>query len=726
MASWLICSAHAKVGAFYVAVAGFGSLSPTVSSPGSITPESPTSPRSPASPNTVILKRPTSSWVTIEKSNLDVQGDMRAKRFLQYSDLQLKTDISDILGALQFVTQLSGKKYFWKKSDVESERQVDRRQFVLGFIAQEVQRVLPELVEETSEGYLAVKYSEFVPILIEALKQQAREVDTWSSRVEAISAEFDTSHRILLDELRQLSTQLAIPRGSSSTSTTSTSHSDSDSDSGDEPNSTKPIPQSPRVVPRKAPEAVTAITTTPTSPPRVKRNGPKRHAKPVMLPSLDDEDSDGGDEAADEASESCPPEVIKSTPSAHKLQPDVSRLDPDRMSPFLGPASSNPTKSTQDSGPTLFERLRSFSNRLTRRKTSKPAPVVEAPPDVKAEVAQQSQKQPMTKLKKGLIGLSIATIILALIASALAIYFIVWAKPSPTTLPDLPPVQPTNWRERNIAVNSGLEEDPSLATVEARDIAYWEGDFIRTPYSLPKKRPVYDPDTWPLVSNASLYFDAGKWGARMTIAPRNATLNETGLYSARYAAQVINMTYLGLQITDGAVDPYTKQPDPTHYVCGMNVSVWFSWAYASPLNETNPNLLNSSYDWTNQTFPQLLLEVMTLKTASGYIYPSQRYNMTSQIVDLLNGNISTWDWHQLRLLIPIRFHQWPRFLAVRMSSTLIGSIFFDLVEARIVPCTFYDASQGIAYSSDIGKRSAETDERQIRGAAAAGGSTTAA
>eukprot|EP01122_Echinamoeba_exundans_P013091 TRINITY_DN5659_c0_g1_i1.p1 TRINITY_DN5659_c0_g1~~TRINITY_DN5659_c0_g1_i1.p1 ORF type:complete len:925 (+),score=158.16 TRINITY_DN5659_c0_g1_i1:239-3013(+) len=709
------------------------SYSPTVSSPGSNTPESPGSaPRSPLSPNSP-PKRPTpSAWVTIEKSNLDVQGDLRARRFLQYSDLQLKTEISDIVGALQFVTQLSGKKYYWRGSESQNLSQVDRRQFVLGFIAQEVQRVLPELVEETTEGYLAVKYSEFVPILIEALKQHAKEVDDWANRVETISQEFEQSHRILLDDLRSFSTHLAIPRGSSSTSTTSTSDSapsDSDDDDNDN-NSNRPIPQSPRVL-QRGPQTVATTTTTnppqtsattPLQTPTAKRKTPKkRFAKPVMMPMYGDSDSEeddaAADDAADEASETASvPEVVRSTSAVELTRPNsVAKLDRSRMSAFENPAdaarvSNGATKQilSPDSDPIEEPEEESFFQRLRKigRKKSKPKPDTSdavKPPSASAAAAAAPKKK-MSTLKKVLIISTVFTVLSALIAAALAVYFLVWAKPNPSIIPELPPVNPVAWRERNNFQNPGLEEDPATAPPEEREIAYWEGDFIRTQYDplvTAKRATQPTGGSWPLVSNASLYFDSGRWGARMTIAPRNLTLNESLIYSPRYAAQVVNMTYLGLQITGGYVDPLTGQPDPTHYVCGMNVSVWVNWIYTSPLNETNPNLLNDTYDWTNQTRPTLKFEVMTLKVAQGYINPLQRYNTTRVDVDLVRGNLTDYDWHQIRAVVPIRYREWPKFLAMKMSSTFIGSVFFDLVEAKIVPCTYFDSSLGITYSSEM-------------------------
>jgi hypothetical protein len=102
--------------------------------------------------------------------SLDVQGVVRAQGFVQYSDIRLKTNVEDIMDALQIVSQLQGKRYQWKDGcNMEEELTGGRK--VIGLIAQEVKRVLPEVVVSDRNGYLAVNYADLVPLVIEALKQ---------------------------------------------------------------------------------------------------------------------------------------------------------------------------------------------------------------------------------------------------------------------------------------------------------------------------------------------------------------------------------------------------------------------------------------------------------------------------------------------------------------------------------------------------------------------------
>ena len=53
----------------------------------------------------------------------------------------------------------------------------------VGVIAQEVEAVLPEVVITRDSGYKAVKYEKIVPLLIEAIKDQQKQIDELKSKL---------------------------------------------------------------------------------------------------------------------------------------------------------------------------------------------------------------------------------------------------------------------------------------------------------------------------------------------------------------------------------------------------------------------------------------------------------------------------------------------------------------------------------------------------------------
>lgn len=101
---------------------------------------------------------------------ITAQGDITA---YYTSDINLKTKIETITGALAKVTTLSGITFNWNEK-AQGKDQIRRE---AGVIAQQIQEVLPEAVVERENGNLAVRYEQLVPLLIEAIKELKAEVD---------------------------------------------------------------------------------------------------------------------------------------------------------------------------------------------------------------------------------------------------------------------------------------------------------------------------------------------------------------------------------------------------------------------------------------------------------------------------------------------------------------------------------------------------------------------
>lgn len=82
----------------------------------------------------------------------------------QSSDLRFKKDIVEVDGALNDILNLRGVTYYWKDENKDQSKQ-------MGLIAQEVEKVFPEVVETDASGYKSVAYQNLVAPLIEAIKE---------------------------------------------------------------------------------------------------------------------------------------------------------------------------------------------------------------------------------------------------------------------------------------------------------------------------------------------------------------------------------------------------------------------------------------------------------------------------------------------------------------------------------------------------------------------------
>jgi len=106
--------------------------------------------------------------------NLEVSGSIRASAaLLSNSDERLKENIYPIDNALSRLSSIEGVYFDWKKG---GDRQV-------GVIAQQVQKVLPEVVSEDKDSYLSVDYTKLVPLLIEGLNEQAMLIRDLEDRI---------------------------------------------------------------------------------------------------------------------------------------------------------------------------------------------------------------------------------------------------------------------------------------------------------------------------------------------------------------------------------------------------------------------------------------------------------------------------------------------------------------------------------------------------------------
>jgi hypothetical protein len=96
------------------------------------------------------------------------------------SDERLKKNIEIISKPIQKVQALKGVTWVWK--DEASEAQKDTP--ALGVIAQDVEKVLPQLVDTRENGYKAVDYGKLTGLLIEAIKDQQKQIDELKSRLQ--------------------------------------------------------------------------------------------------------------------------------------------------------------------------------------------------------------------------------------------------------------------------------------------------------------------------------------------------------------------------------------------------------------------------------------------------------------------------------------------------------------------------------------------------------------
>ena len=99
------------------------------------------------------------------------------------SDKRWKENIQPIENALDKVSQISGVEFDWKKLTKEEKKtQHGNEGHDIGVIAQEIEKVLPEIVTTRENGYKGVRYEKIVPLLIESIKELKVEIEELKNR----------------------------------------------------------------------------------------------------------------------------------------------------------------------------------------------------------------------------------------------------------------------------------------------------------------------------------------------------------------------------------------------------------------------------------------------------------------------------------------------------------------------------------------------------------------
>ncbi|MEO1652869.1 MAG: tail fiber domain-containing protein, partial [Bacteroidota bacterium] len=118
---------------------------------------------------------------------LTVAGNAQANAFFTPSDKRFKEAIQPISEVMANLENVNGVSYAFRKQEEALEKRNLPAGRSMGLLAQEVQQVYPELVAEDEEGYLSINYDGFIPVLIEAVKEQQGQINNQDELIKSQS-----------------------------------------------------------------------------------------------------------------------------------------------------------------------------------------------------------------------------------------------------------------------------------------------------------------------------------------------------------------------------------------------------------------------------------------------------------------------------------------------------------------------------------------------------------
>ncbi len=141
-------------------------------------------------------------------ATLHVAGNIVASNATVSSDRRFKKDINELTGALNAVKAMRGVSYDFRSDEFPAENFDENTH--IGFIAQELQDILPEAVVARSDGYLTVDYGAVTPVLVEAVQELSKQVEALQAENATLRSTSDKSvGAVSTKQLRDLEARIA-------------------------------------------------------------------------------------------------------------------------------------------------------------------------------------------------------------------------------------------------------------------------------------------------------------------------------------------------------------------------------------------------------------------------------------------------------------------------------------------------------------------------------------
>tara|TARA_A100001391_G_scaffold72636_1_gene46457 strand:+ start:175 stop:1092 length:918 start_codon:yes stop_codon:yes gene_type:complete len=109
----------------------------------------------------------------------DASGQAKANAFFTYSSKRYKKDVEPLESAINTISKLQGVSYNWKDTGKKD----------FGFIAEDVGKVIPEIVEWSADPQYAntMDYTRIISFLVEAVKEQQNKIDLLAKKLDNLS-----------------------------------------------------------------------------------------------------------------------------------------------------------------------------------------------------------------------------------------------------------------------------------------------------------------------------------------------------------------------------------------------------------------------------------------------------------------------------------------------------------------------------------------------------------
>lgn len=129
---------------------------------------------------------PTNEYAAWFDGDVNFVGNVFGSQFSWTSDKRFKTNIKELATVTEKLLQLKSYTYMFKTEEFKNRNFPKSEQ--IGFIAQELKELFPQLVVDDKQGYLAVNYVGFIPVLLEGFKEQQTQMEKQQQQINELKA----------------------------------------------------------------------------------------------------------------------------------------------------------------------------------------------------------------------------------------------------------------------------------------------------------------------------------------------------------------------------------------------------------------------------------------------------------------------------------------------------------------------------------------------------------
>ncbi len=132
-------------------------------------------------------------------------NSIKASKLWISSDQSFKTNIVEIKDPFGLLKGLEGIYFKYKKNDSVVLPYLQEDLYSFGFIAQQVEKIIPDIVTVNDDGSKAVDYIAVIPILVEAFKKQQVMIETQQQKLDSFKIQLENCCQVDSQQFRMSS-----------------------------------------------------------------------------------------------------------------------------------------------------------------------------------------------------------------------------------------------------------------------------------------------------------------------------------------------------------------------------------------------------------------------------------------------------------------------------------------------------------------------------------------